>query len=49
MCEGNANLASSQSGTSGGLEGGGWGMCVSGNRLVVETCWNIRSDKLKRV
>jgi hypothetical protein len=49
MCEGNANLASSHAGTSGGLEGIGGEMCVSGNRLVVETCWNIRSDKIKRV
>jgi hypothetical protein len=24
-------------------------MCVSGNRLVVETYWNIRSDKLKKL
>ena len=29
----------------------GWDgeMCVSGNRLVVETCWNICSDKLKKL
>jgi hypothetical protein len=49
MCEGNDNLASSQSGTSGGVRGWEGEMCVSGNRLVVETCLNIRSDKLKRV